>query len=354
MSIDTRIREGLSMVEQRLPEVDLTAAYDVITHDRARPVTRPRRVVPRLVAAAAAAALVASGLGAWLHHNNPPIDTRPGRGMNWILFQAPHSLRYGSTDSVATRMVLPPRATSGAWSPDGTQIAYVLSATFIGNQELWVSGVAGTSAERLYNCSDCRFTGIDWSPDGRELAYSIARSDGSFGLRILNLATGQTQELSTGTRDVSQPRWSPDGTQISLLETRGGAGYLDLLQPVAGSSSLHRILGPMPGMGGNDWSPDGTQLAFTAGSPTLERGTTANLYAVHADGTGVRQITQVASGTRLASVEWETHGTPFLVSAAYAEMLYPYSFLALVSADGHVQPIGGTGVVVGTTPRMRY
>ena len=354
MSIDTRIREGLSMVEQRLPEVDLTAAYDVITHDRARPVTRPRRVVPRLVAAAAAAALVASGLGAWLHHNNPPIDTRPGRGMNWILFQAPHSLRYGSTDSVATRMVLPPRATSGAWSPDGTQIAYVLSATFIGNQGC---GSPASPGPPQNGSTTARTADSRASTGHPTAASSPTRSRGAtgvFGLRILNLATGQTQELSTGTRDVSEPRWSPDGTQISLLETRGGAGYLDLLQPVAGSSSLHRILGPMPGMGGNDWSPDGTQLAFTAGSPTLERGTTANLYAVHADGTGVRQITQVASGTRLASVEWETHGTPFLVSAAYAEMLYPYSFLALVSADGHVQPIGGTGVVVGTTPRMRY
>ena len=59
MSLDARIREGLTMIDKTLPEVDARAGLDDLHREIARD-TRRRRVA---IIAAAAAVLIAAPVG---------------------------------------------------------------------------------------------------------------------------------------------------------------------------------------------------------------------------------------------------------------------------------------------------
>ena len=58
MSVDQRIREGLAMLDQKLPPPDTDSAYDQIVHGAQTETTRRRGVVTGLAAAAAVAAVL--------------------------------------------------------------------------------------------------------------------------------------------------------------------------------------------------------------------------------------------------------------------------------------------------------
>jgi hypothetical protein len=58
MSVDQRIREGLAMLDQKLPPPDTDSAYDQIVHGAETETTRRRGVVTGLAAAAAVAAVL--------------------------------------------------------------------------------------------------------------------------------------------------------------------------------------------------------------------------------------------------------------------------------------------------------
>jgi len=365
MSIDTLMREGLPMIERQLPELDVAAAYDVVTTELPPRSRRRSPTWPRLAVAGVAAALAVAGLVVWLHHSQPPAAERPAPTPSTVLVEAPDGsplnpdpgkgmemLEVSSGDYQAYRPAPEQDATYSAWSPDGQQIASAVPASHGNGAGLWISDGAA-SRRQVYSCSDCTVRGLDWSPDGGRLTFSVAQTDGTSSLRVLTLSTGQAQDFPMGRQAVTSPRWSPDGAQISYVVTRGRHGDLDVIQPGLGSSSAHRVVGPIRGLESASWSPDGTQLAYTAGSPSLRTGTSANLYVVNADGTGVHRITQETSGTRLSDVEWEKHGTPFLVSAAFGSEPRPVGILALVSEDGHLQPAGGTGIIPGIHPRLR-
>lgn len=353
MSIDARIREGLTMIEKQLPEVDAPTAYEVVTQGAPRTPGRARQV-SGLVAAAAVIAALAAALVVWRHHD-APTSYRPLPAKNFVMVETPKGLRYVSGDGTTTLPAPQRNGTFGDWSPDGNRVAYGLPNFDGTSQDLWVSDATGATPRRLYHCDGCQVAAVDWSPDGTRLAYVLRRADGTWSLRVLTLATGATQDFSTGHRQIGPPRWSPDGTRVSLVETRDQAAFIDVLDPSVGRSSLHRVVGPIDGMKRNDWSPDGTRFAFTAGSFMLEPGSTADLYVVNADGTGLRRVTRVPAGTRLSAVEWENHGEPFLVSVASPHQDYEDSYLARVSSSGAITPLKGPhGRITGVRARLRY
>ena len=132
-------------------------------------------------------------------------------GKLWIVPQ------YASPYAVTK---VPFEATSLAWSPEGTEVAW--SAGEAGQEDLFATNVV-TGLTRRVTALPGRETYPAYSPDGRYLAFVHAQSDGGV-LRVIDaharnvVNPEQTRSLgSIGLTWTSPPQWSPasDGLLVS-------------------------------------------------------------------------------------------------------------------------------------------
>src|SRR5689334_1388726 len=106
-----------------------------------------------------------------------------------------------------------------------------------------------------------------FSPDGLQVAYVVSRTveeEGSeyFDVVVEDRSTGNTEVLDFDD-NATAPRWSPDGTQLAFVASRGDRSKLFLTNPKAGRTIA---LSPPDGdrvQGAPAWSPDGATIANT-------------------------------------------------------------------------------------------
>jgi Tol biopolymer transport system component len=156
------------------------------------------------------------------------------------------------------------------------------------DSEIWVMAADGTAQTRVIQAGD----GIEvslpvWSPDGTRIAYtrwSPSTKGGVQGDVWVADATGRNATpLTTGDATEWIPAWSPDGAWIAYTaEPETGP------RPAAGAAAE----GPRPGG------------APGVGSPQQA---SAQTWAVHPDGSGRHQLTEVERGATSAS--WSSDGT---------------------------------------------
>ena len=111
--------------------------------------------------------------------------------------------------------------TEACYSPDGSKIYFVSDRG--GGPQVYRMPASGGTAERVtfsgnYNISPAV------SPDGRTLAY-ITRVGGAFRLSVMDIGTGQSQQISEANDDES-PAFSPNGKLIVYASRAGGKEVL--------------------------------------------------------------------------------------------------------------------------------
>jgi TolB protein len=138
-------------------------------------------------------------------------------------------------------------------------------------------------------------------PPAHVAIYTI-RIDGS-GERRVTLPKSETAE------DVD-PQWSPDGRRIVFVRMNGTARPRHgqaIFVVNADGTRLHRVTPWKLRAGdGPDWSPDGKEILFR--SPETEDFLHCNLFTIHPDGTGLRQVTHLAPRTQLYSASFSPDG----------------------------------------------
>jgi Tol biopolymer transport system component/photosystem II stability/assembly factor-like uncharacterized protein len=92
-----------------------------------------------------------------------------------------------------------------------------------------------------------------------------------------------------------QPAWSPNGRRIAYINS----SQLCVMDYDGRNSSV--IVASMPASS-PDWSPDGSKITFSGYD-----GSGSNIYIVNADGTGLKRITDLASGNY--NPNWSPDGT---------------------------------------------
>ena len=114
-------------------------------------------------------------------------------------------------------------ASSPAVSPDGKQVAYVVTRV---NQkanknrsQVWVAAADGATAPRPLTAGEKRDGNPSWSPDGTWLAFTSGRSEkkGETTLCIISIgSSGEIRTIATMPDGVRAITWSPCGKWIAI------------------------------------------------------------------------------------------------------------------------------------------
>ncbi len=133
------------------------------------------------------------------------------------------------------------------WSPDGTQIAFTSNRTASPdsnqNSDIFVVEAKEGAKPRAVTTSPGSDTSPSWSPDGQEIVYVAGGpvADMWYGIvsaGIVPAAGGAPRDLTRGLdRNISSPRFSPDGKQIYFLLEDGGNQHLARVSVEAGASA---------------------------------------------------------------------------------------------------------------------
>jgi Tol biopolymer transport system component len=188
------------------------------------------------------------------------------------------------------------QVTFPAWSPDGKAIAFGVGSYFTGHTKpaaVAMVNADGTGYRKVTEGpGNAGFP--SWSPDGKRIVYRVAGSEQ--GLRILNLEDGKIITLTTEYDNF--PAWSPKGDLIDFTSFRDGDFEIYTIRP--DGSGVRRLTHT----GGNDahgiWSPDGQWIVFSSSRLGWKDEALVSysgpqpygeLFAMRADGSGVRQLT---------------------------------------------------------------
>ena len=107
------------------------------------------------------------------------------------------------------------------WSPTGMQIAFTSERA--GTPSIYVIGVDGLGLRRLTFENSDRAT---WSPAPRnEIAYT-ARTGPGYDIKVLNLETNETRQLTFGEGSNESPVWAPNGRHLAFTSTRAGLAQI--------------------------------------------------------------------------------------------------------------------------------
>jgi Tol biopolymer transport system component len=308
-----------------------------------------------------------------------PASTSPssapavGTDDPWIVFQ---QFKDRSTVTLVrpdgTGLHIPTRDVPGGdqtnpdWSPDGSRLVFAHREG--AREDLWTVNADGTEAHVLARCEgDCMFLDDpDWSVDGRSVLFSRMRvtDDGTpiSTLEQLDVVTGATDVIAQAdpAHAYAGQRWSPDGRSIVLevFQLDGATADLDVVDV---SLAIIDVADPTPAgrelLGSGRfpetaaWAPDGSVIVFGA----LEEpgGAGLDLFAIRPDGSGLRQLTTLASEGGNA-----THPD---ITADSAAVIFTAtlpgeddSVLGQVDLDGGpVVPATGEAFIPGVHPRVR-
>jgi Tol biopolymer transport system component len=176
------------------------------------------------------------------------------------------------------------------WSPDGSKVAFRVWTN--GNYQLYVVNADGTDPTNITGAMGV--VHFAWSPDGKMLALTTSQKGNDYDVFIVNADGTSLRPVVESPLAEYGPQWSPDGTRIAferwpLRDGDPGTPDLFVLDVVSGE------INPLVTSPGWDtsvaWSPDGDRLAFVRGDDRDEE-----IYVVNADGTGERQLTDIAGG----------------------------------------------------------
>ena len=189
-------------------------------------------------------------------------------------------------------------SSAGTWSPDASRFAF--SALRRARDVVVVLDVNRARILREYTIPGVsEITNPTWSPDGTTIVVS-GMHGGVTDLFAVDVASGQTRQLTNDAHADLQPAFSPDGRQIAFVTDRGpdtdlenlvfGEYRLALMDAAGGQITL--VQGADRGKNINPaWTSDGQGLYFIS-----DREGISNVYRVALGSGAVTQVTNLFTG----------------------------------------------------------
>jgi Tol biopolymer transport system component/serine/threonine protein kinase len=174
-----------------------------------------------------------------------------------------------------------------AMSPTGGQLAFAILRQ---NADLWRLPVSPQTGSATGNTEEVVATTREdsrgaWSPDGTQIAFNSDRN-GEMNLYLHSLADNSNRQLTKGPGGDFQPQWSPDSKHLVFFSSRAGNADVWLVDLATGAltqlTSDHALdINPF-------FSPDGASIAFQS-----DRSGRLEVWVMKSDGSEQRQLTKI-------------------------------------------------------------
>ncbi|HYH10537.1 MAG TPA: S9 family peptidase [Thermoanaerobaculia bacterium] len=255
-----------------------------------------------------------------------------------------------------------PSVSSPQWSPDGKQIAYVVTqgdlARNVYDSDVWLIDADGRNDRRLTFAGGTD-TRPRWSPDGTRIAFLSDRGARN-AIHILDARGGEPRQLTSEPTAIREFEWSPDSTHIAFTRPDEATGEGE--PRVVGENTRHAHLYLLDVATGKsrkltegdrsvfdfDWSPDGATLAISTGPGNgLDALHTTDIHLVdRADG-NVRPLVVRPGHDRNAKFSPDGKQIAFTSSGGATHWLVEFEIHAVDVAGGTPKKIA---TAYGRTP----
>ena len=152
------------------------------------------------------------------------------------------------------------------------------------NSEIYIINTDGRRRRQLTFSKTLNIS-LSWSLDGKYIAFS-SLIEKKWSLMMINVNTGQTQDISKWAGLNATPAWSPVNPEIiAFSSTRDGNS--ELYSCRMDGKNIRRLTNHYRIDSSPSWSPDGEQIAFTSdrsGQPTI--------YIINRDGSNAHRLTK--------------------------------------------------------------
>jgi dipeptidyl aminopeptidase/acylaminoacyl peptidase len=214
-----------------------------------------------------------------------------------------------------------------AWSPDGSQLAFLSDYAEAGQPEIYVCTVTqknGFSAPKRLTLLKGDIRSLRYSPDGSHLAFLVIENAKAVGptdaytpelgviesqiheqrIAVISSKGGSVTLLSPDNMFVYEFDWSPDSRQVTYTAAAGEGDnnwWIAKLYRQELSSRVQQLVCTPPAqIAEPHWSPDGRSIAFIGGLMSDQGMTGGDIYLVPAQGGSAADITPA----RKSSPNW--------------------------------------------------
>jgi dipeptidyl aminopeptidase/acylaminoacyl peptidase len=249
-------------------------------------------------------------------------------------------------------------------SPDGRFVAYQVQETNWEENafetEIWIVSVESGDRYQLTNAKKSS-SNPQWSPDSRRIAF-VSDRDGKRQLYVIARNGGEALQLTSLETGVSGFEWSRDGRRIAFTaadpESKAGKerkdkyGEFEVVKTDYTMTHLWMIDVPADfsakkpeaarltegagfTVGGFEWSPDSTRIAFSAArNPDLSRSDTSDIYVLSISDRSVKRIVDTRGPD--ANPVWSPDGRQIAFQTVNGQEFFYYtnSLIAVVPSDG--------------------
>lgn len=205
-----------------------------------------------------------------------------------------------------------PGAENPTWSPDGARIAFDTSSGKGVN--LFTVAPDGSALAEL-PLSVGEFNGDPaYSPDGAQISFDQdagPKKPKVHGIFIADADGGNSRRVTTGiaTKDAfdTESQWSPDGTQLAFTQVKNEREAAVFVVRIDGTG-LKRLTPWSLDAASPDWSPDGTRIVFNS---HYHGGGPSNLYSIRPSGGRLTALTRNRGRSANSSFRpsWSPDGT---------------------------------------------
>jgi Tol biopolymer transport system component len=203
-----------------------------------------------------------------------------------------HPLGFLASRAVAASQLEPGVIVFTKLSEDQTQDENVVA-------EIYIMTPDGLNQRRI--TTNAHFDiGAELSPDGSTVAFHQGHDDHCCTIQLVDIDGANERTLVTGL----WPSWSPDGRRITF-NAPGVGGMGDIWTIRADGTGLTNLTDTASGEARPDWSPDGQKIAFQS-----NRSGNTDIWIMDADGSNVGPATNNTFSEQ--APEWSPSGQQIL------------------------------------------